>query len=160
MAWNNGISGPAVTYTGNNTTAPIATFSWTPSTAKIGTHVFTMNVKDNACDINGVRQYSYTVTVNAPKMQAADPVPGDNFLKCYPQPFTGSITASGFLQGAEGVVTITMVDLTGREVVSFKSLASAGHFTADYDLTPLPAGVYIAEALAGNMRAAMRVLKQ
>lgn len=160
MDWNHGITGPSVSFTNNNTTAPVATFSWTPSTANIGTHVFTLNVKDNACDINAVSQYTYQVTVNAPKLQAADPGAEGNFLQCHPQPFTGTFTAAGFLEGAEGPVKITLVDLTGRKTASFDCLAVAGYFSAGHDLSEIPAGVYVAVAECGKLKTAVRVLKQ
>ncbi|MBK8848281.1 MAG: fibronectin type III domain-containing protein [Bacteroidetes bacterium] len=63
LSWNDGIS--TATFNTGSGTRPTGTFCWTPSLGDISSnpHVFTVTVKDNACPINGVAVYTYTVNV-------------------------------------------------------------------------------------------------
>ncbi|MEP7265044.1 MAG: hypothetical protein ABI772_11130, partial [Bacteroidota bacterium] len=69
---NNGISGATYTYV--NGRRPHLQFCWTPGFSDISSlpHIFTLTVKDDACGLNGVQTYSYTVNVPEPYFTVAN----------------------------------------------------------------------------------------
>lgn len=64
MNWNNGIPGATFTIAGSG--LPVGTFCWTPTTANIGQNLFSVNVQDNACVLNGVNNFGFAVQVTPP----------------------------------------------------------------------------------------------
>ena len=64
MSWNSGISGATFTIAGSG--LPVGTFCWTPTTANIGQNLFSVNVQDNACALNGVNNFGFAVQVTPP----------------------------------------------------------------------------------------------
>ncbi len=64
MTWNNGIPGATFTTSGGN--LPVGTFCWTPTVNDIGQNLFSVNVQDNACSLNGVNNFGYVVQVTPP----------------------------------------------------------------------------------------------
>ncbi|MDX9750127.1 MAG: hypothetical protein RBT71_03515, partial [Flavobacteriales bacterium] len=64
MNWNAGIPGATFTVTGSP--HPTGNFCWTPTTANIGQNLFAVNVEDDACVLNGVNNYGFTIQVLPP----------------------------------------------------------------------------------------------
>ncbi len=91
MSWNNGITG--ATFTSGGNPFPTGNFSWTPSLGDVRTqpYTFSVTVKDNACPLNGLRTYSYSITVAS----AAVVVNATNSACAAPGNGTASATASG-----------------------------------------------------------------
>lgn len=69
MTWNSGIPGATFTTTGGS--LPVGTFCWTPTTADIGQNLFSVNVQDNACALNGVNNFGFAIQVTPPFTPAA-----------------------------------------------------------------------------------------
>jgi hypothetical protein len=89
MTSNNAIPGSTFNTTSGN--RPTGTFCWSPTPTDTGTYFFTIQVKDNACQIIGSNTYSYTIRV----LPSADPPvnPGPNRTLCPGQTTTLSATA-------------------------------------------------------------------
>jgi gliding motility-associated-like protein len=64
MTWNNGI--PSATFNVGPGPLPVGTFSWTPTAANIGQNLFSVTVQDDACALNGVNNYGFTIQVTPP----------------------------------------------------------------------------------------------
>ncbi|RMG88954.1 MAG: hypothetical protein D6706_22255, partial [Chloroflexi bacterium] len=66
MTWNQGI--PGATFTISGSPHPTGTFCWTPgfNDITLTPHVFTVTVQDDACPVNGVQTYSFTIRVPSP----------------------------------------------------------------------------------------------
>ncbi|GIV33390.1 MAG: hypothetical protein KatS3mg031_0925 [Chitinophagales bacterium] len=62
ISWNNAINGAIFFSSGSP--FQTGTICWTPALSQVGTYTFTVTVKDNACPINGVQVYSYTIIVD------------------------------------------------------------------------------------------------
>ena len=78
-------------------------------------------------------------------------MPGQYSLKQnYPNPFNPSTTIEFALPGA-GFVTLTVHNLIGQEVATIVSgERAAGTFTATWDASGLPSGVYFYRLTAGE----------
>ncbi len=63
LSWNEGIEGASFQAFGNGTTNVSADFCWTPTIDNIGVNFFTITARDNACNINGVNTYTFTINV-------------------------------------------------------------------------------------------------
>jgi len=69
MGWNQAITGAAFNITASN--PPTGSFFWIPSNSDVGNRVFTVDVSDDGCPVNGVNIYSYLITVlERPEMDA------------------------------------------------------------------------------------------
>ncbi|MBX2979710.1 MAG: gliding motility-associated C-terminal domain-containing protein [Flavobacteriales bacterium] len=64
MTWNNGI--PGASFTVGAGPLPVGTFTWTPTAANIGQNLFTVNVQDDACALNGVNNFGFSIQVTPP----------------------------------------------------------------------------------------------
>ena len=70
ISWSglsNAVSIPSFNISNNNTSNPTATFNWFPTSADAINSPFTFNVtvEDDACPINNVFSYTYTITLNS-----------------------------------------------------------------------------------------------
>lgn len=91
MTWNNGISGATFSATGSP--HPTGTFCWTTTANDVGTHLFTVQVKDNHCPVIGSNTYSYQINVvpsNDPPVNA-----GPDVVLCPGQTATLTATVTG-----------------------------------------------------------------
>ncbi len=61
LDWNQAISGAS--FVSNNANPPTGSFFWVPTNADVGTNIFTVDVKDDGCPINGINIYSYVISV-------------------------------------------------------------------------------------------------
>jgi len=64
MTYNNGIPGASFTIAPGS--RPVGTFCWTPTAANIGPNLFSVTVRDDACALNGVNNYGFTIQVTPP----------------------------------------------------------------------------------------------
>ncbi|MBP6312502.1 MAG: gliding motility-associated C-terminal domain-containing protein [Flavobacteriales bacterium] len=64
MSWNNAI--PGATFTTTAGPLPTGTFCWTPTAANIGQQLFTVNVRDDACILNGSGTQGYLINITPP----------------------------------------------------------------------------------------------
>jgi gliding motility-associated-like protein len=64
MTWNNGI--PGATFNVGPGPLPVGTFSWTPTVANIGQNLFSVTVQDDACALNGVNNFGFSIQVTPP----------------------------------------------------------------------------------------------
>ncbi len=89
MISNNAI--PGATFTTTSGSRPVGTFCWAPTQSDVGTYTFTVQVKDNHCQIYGTNTYPYTVIVNP----SSDPVvnAGPDVKLCPGQTTTLTATA-------------------------------------------------------------------
>jgi hypothetical protein len=64
ITWNNAIAN--ATFSSDNANRPRGTFCWTPTINDVRPqpYTFTVTVRDNACPLNGVQTYSYSINVN------------------------------------------------------------------------------------------------
>lgn len=91
MTWNSGIN--TANFTTNGTNRPTGTFCWTTNSTDVGTHLFTVQVKDNHCPIIGSNTYSYQITVvpsNDPPVNA-----GPDIVLCPGETTTLTATVTG-----------------------------------------------------------------
>ena len=70
ISWSglsNAISTPSFIVSNNNTSNPTATFNWLPTNAdaSFSPYTFNVTVEDDACPINNVFSYTYTITLNS-----------------------------------------------------------------------------------------------
>jgi gliding motility-associated-like protein len=71
MGWNQAISGASFTIAPTN--PPTGTFFWVPDNSHVGNNIFTVDVADDGCPVNGVNIYSYLITVlERPEMDAGN----------------------------------------------------------------------------------------
>jgi gliding motility-associated-like protein len=91
MTWNQGIQGATFSSTGSP--HPTGTFCWTTTANDVGTHLFTVQVKDNHCPITGSNTYSYQITV----VPSSDPPvsAGPDVTLCPGQTATLTATVNG-----------------------------------------------------------------
>lgn len=91
MTWNSGIS--TANFTTNGANRPTGTFCWTTTANDVGTHLFTVQVKDNHCPIIGSNTYSYQITV----VPSSDPPvnAGPDVTLCPGQTATLTATVTG-----------------------------------------------------------------
>jgi gliding motility-associated-like protein len=89
MISNNAI--PGATFTTSAGNRPVGTFCWAPTQADVGTYFFTVQVKDDHCQVYGTNTYPYTVIVNP----SSDPVvnAGPDVQLCPGQSTTLTATA-------------------------------------------------------------------
>jgi len=95
----------------------------------------------------------------------ANSLPGEfGFVSLYPQPFNSDLTIAYRLT-APGVVSLTLTDLTGREVLGRTGVApvsgefqSAGEHRVSFDAASLPSGVYVARLSSVSRVVAMKVV--
>ncbi|MCB0763521.1 MAG: hypothetical protein KDB84_02370, partial [Flavobacteriales bacterium] len=64
MNWNGAI--PGATFTTSAGPRPIGTFCWSPTAADVGQQIFTVNVQDNACALNGNATFGYLINITPP----------------------------------------------------------------------------------------------
>lgn len=91
MTWNQGI--PGATFSAAGSPHPTGTFCWTTSANDVGTHLFTVQVKDNHCPIIGSNTYAYQITV----VPSSDPPvnAGPDVILCPGQNTTLTATTAG-----------------------------------------------------------------
>ena len=78
--------------------------------------------------------------------------------QCYPNPFNPSTTISYALPG-NGVVTLTVYDLLGREVTTLvNEQKKAGTYRVKFDGSKLSSGVYFYQLKAGNLSRVKKML--
>jgi large repetitive protein len=66
MSWNGGINSSNASFTvfNNNTDSTRGNFKWTTNKGDAGFYIFTVNLQDDACPINGVNIFTFTVTIH------------------------------------------------------------------------------------------------
>ena len=79
-------------------------------------------------------------------------------LAVYPNPATGLATLT--LEGAAvGIVHTRVIDLTGQVLREWQTEKASSNLTLSLDLSGLPTGVYEVQAVVGDTRASVRVVK-
>ncbi len=64
MTWDSSLAGASFTVSGGN--QPVGIFSWEANQSMIGeTKIFTVTVKDDNCDYNGIQTYAYVIHVDS-----------------------------------------------------------------------------------------------
>ena len=109
---------------------------------------------ENILASESMSMYSATAIIGSPDQVTSVPergVPGQYSLKQnYPNPFNPGTTIEFALPGA-GFVTLTVHNLIGQEVATIVSgERAAGTFTATWDASGLPSGVYFYRLTAGE----------
>ncbi len=66
LSWNGGINNPNASFTvfNNNTDSSSARFRWPTTKNDAGFYIFTVNLQDDACPINGVNIFSFSITID------------------------------------------------------------------------------------------------
>ena len=91
MDWNQAIQGAQ--FTNNGGAYPTGTFHWVPSNSDVGNNIFTVDIRDDACMINGINIYSFLIIVEErPEMDA-----GNYQVTCSPG---DSVTLNGTFSSA------------------------------------------------------------
>ncbi|MDC0204383.1 gliding motility-associated C-terminal domain-containing protein [Flavobacteriales bacterium] len=69
MSWSgiNGAPSASFSITNNNTNNPTGTFNWTPQYSDVvnSPFTFTINIEDDACPVNNLFSYTYTITLSS-----------------------------------------------------------------------------------------------
>ena len=78
-------------------------------------------------------------------------------LPAYPNPFNSAVRIE-FSLPAEGLVTMTIADITGREVLSVKRAMAAGKHTAAWNAEGHPAGLYLMNVSANGHSRTLKAL--
>lgn len=66
LSWNGGINNPNASFTvfDNNTDSSSARFRWPTTKNDAGFYIFTVNLQDDACPINGVNIFTFALTIH------------------------------------------------------------------------------------------------
>ncbi|MFK7950626.1 MAG: proprotein convertase P-domain-containing protein, partial [Saprospiraceae bacterium] len=66
LSWNGGINNPNASFTvfDNNTDSSSALFRWPTTKNDAGFYIFTVNLQDDACPINGVNIFTFSITID------------------------------------------------------------------------------------------------
>lgn len=66
LSWNGGINNPNASFTvfNNNTDSSSARFRWPTTKNDAGFYIFTVNLQDDACPINGVNIFTFSLTIH------------------------------------------------------------------------------------------------
>jgi hypothetical protein len=65
MEWAIGVSGANFIIDDTSSTLPSAKFRWKPKSSDVGRNFFAVRIKDDACPINGISVYIYTINVQS-----------------------------------------------------------------------------------------------
>ena len=98
MSWNGGVNSPnaAFTVANNNTDSTAGHFTWSTNKGDAGFYIFTVNLQDDACPINGVNIFTFTVTIyDVPDVDA-----GGYQISCNP---TDTITLNAVASGVDSL---------------------------------------------------------
>lgn len=123
----------------------------------VGLRSAVMNIANNDFD-----EASYRVAVQGVGQNTLDvaSVPNGSFMKLFPNPTKDQVTIAVTLKAAE-TITVSIVDLNGREVVSTQSKEyAAGEQKIQLSTEMLPGGNYFVQIAAGNavMRTKLTVI--
>jgi hypothetical protein len=103
-------------------------------------------------DRDGSFEYSNVITLNR-KMEYS------SIISLYPNPTSATVNLS-YTIPTNGIVTIYIVDLLGREVFSTKANQLAGIYNQNIDLTELSGGMYFVILEAENRRTVREIIKK
>ena len=159
ISWSglsNSISIPTFNIVNNNTSNPIATFNWTPQTADAinSPYTFNVTVEDDACPINNVFSYTYTITLNSSTLfdvnylitdqscsgiangaidltiSGNNPSPIINWSG--PNSFSSNFVDLDSLFSGDYILSVT--DISGCQVIDTFSVASANPYSISYNI--------------------------
>ncbi|MEO5675098.1 MAG: T9SS type A sorting domain-containing protein, partial [Chitinophagales bacterium] len=92
-------------------------------------------------DWKNVSKQSVTAKFKTLPMRLADQAAISAKLTVFPNPATSSVNVS-FMNGSEGEVSITLLDVTGRILLAQQKIEVSGMVTEELDLSAMSAGVY------------------
>ncbi|MBL8001237.1 MAG: T9SS type A sorting domain-containing protein [Flavobacteriales bacterium] len=85
--------------------------------------------------------------------------PAGGLLNLFPNPAADKVTAE-YMAGAEGIVNIDVVDLTGRVVVQRQQTVAAGPNLFGVGLNGMPSGMYLLRITEGDQQSLLRFMVQ
>jgi hypothetical protein len=125
-----------------------------PSAAGLGTHGVMYTVVDaNGCV--GGQALCTTVDLNTGSGIGLDN--GGNGVEVYPNPSNGLFTV--VMDGLNGIVQLSVMDIRGREVAS-QSLTATGRTTHNIDLSGFASGVYTLQIQSAAGVSGMKLVKE
>lgn len=104
--------------------------------------------------------YNFTLTTDGVTdvENGAEVISGYALNQNYPNPFNPSTTISYQLP-VDGMVTLKVYNVLGKEVATlFSGFANAGTYTAAFDASALPSGVYLYKLEAGKFSAVKKLM--